>query len=109
VLEARPFRARLLGLARLPAPELPERHALLLRPCSSLHTFGMRFPIDVVFADAAGKALRVVRDVQPRRILVCRAAAMALETHPGESPLFLEGGRGSGARLSPRIQPAGPA
>ena len=109
VLEARTFGARLLGLARVPAAELPERHALLLRPCSSIHTFGMRFPIDVVFANPDGRALRVIRDVPPRRLLRCPAGSTALECHAGEAALFLEGGRGSGARLSPRIPPAAPA
>jgi uncharacterized membrane protein (UPF0127 family) len=103
VLEAGGIRSRLLGLAWLRAMELPERHALLLRPCASLHTFGMRFPIDVVFADAEGRALRVIRDVPPRRLLRCPRAAVALEAHAGEAALFLHGGRGSGARLSPEI------
>jgi uncharacterized membrane protein (UPF0127 family) len=109
VLEARTFRARLLGLARLSEHDLPERHAVLLRPCSMLHTFGMRFPIDVVFADRDGRALRVIRDVAPRRMLRCPAAAMALEAQAGEVAHFLEGGRGSGARLSPRIPLGEPA
>ena len=28
---------------------LADRHALVLAPCGSVHTFGMRFPIDVLF------------------------------------------------------------
>ena len=45
-------RARgLLGRAPLAADE-----ALLIRPCSSIHTFGMRFAIDVVFIDALPKS-----------------------------------------------------
>ena len=109
VLEAHTFRARLLGLGRLSRLDLPEQHALLLRPCSMLHTFGMWFPIDVVFADRDGKALRVIRDVAPRRMLRCPGAAMALESHAGEVAVFLEGGRGSGARLNQRIPLDGPA
>jgi len=34
--------------------------ALLLRPAISVHTFGMRFAIDVAFLDRAGRVLRVV-------------------------------------------------
>jgi hypothetical protein len=103
VLEARRLRPRLLGLAGLRDGDLLERHAVLLRPCAAVHTFGMRFPIDVAFADAGGRVLRVIRDVQPRRMLRCPGAAMALESRAGEVVLFLEGGRGAGARLSRRI------
>jgi uncharacterized membrane protein (UPF0127 family) len=41
------FGARLIGLALL--PRLPAGRALLLPRCGSLHTAGMRFPIDVAF------------------------------------------------------------
>jgi hypothetical protein len=34
--------------------------ALLLRPCRSVHTVGMRFPIDVAFCDDELRVLRVV-------------------------------------------------
>jgi uncharacterized membrane protein (UPF0127 family) len=34
--------------------------ALLLRPCRSVHTVGMRFPIDVAFCDDELQVLRVV-------------------------------------------------
>ena len=89
VLEACGFRARLLGLAFLHGNELPPGHALLLPRCRSIHTFGMRFPIDVAFADEAGTVLRVVRQLQPARVAGCRGAAFALETHAGELPRFL--------------------
>jgi uncharacterized protein len=109
VHEASRFGARLLGLARLRPHELPAGHALLIRPCSSLHTFGMRFPVDVAFADADGTILRVIRDVPPRRVRRCPRAAVALEAHAGELSRYLEGGRGAGARLSSRIPPAAQA
>jgi uncharacterized protein len=34
--------------------------ALLLQPCRSVHTVGMRFPIDVAFCDGELRVLRVV-------------------------------------------------
>ena len=34
--------------------------ALLLRPARSVHTFGMRFPIDVAFCDGELKVVEVV-------------------------------------------------
>jgi uncharacterized protein len=43
--------------------------AVLLRPARSVHTVGMRFPIDVAFCDAE---LRVIRVVTMRRFRVSR-------------------------------------
>jgi uncharacterized membrane protein (UPF0127 family) len=49
--------------------------ALLLTPCKQVHTFGMRFPIDVVFCDRGWHVIRVTRGMRPGRVgqLVCRA------------------------------------
>ena len=81
--EARGFRARLLGLAFLYSLDADD--ALLIRGCRSVHTFGMRFPIDVVFVDADWRVLRVVRDLGPRRIASCRGAAAVIEVKAGEA------------------------
>ena len=56
---------------------------LVLRPCRNVHTFGMRFAIDVCFCDAHGTVLRMCT-LPPRRVspLVWRAA-FALEAEAG--------------------------
>ena len=87
VHEARTFASRLLGLAFL--RELPAGHALLIPDCRSVHTFGMRFEIDVAFLDQRGRPLRVERCVPPGRILTCRQAFAALETSAGELDRFV--------------------
>jgi uncharacterized membrane protein (UPF0127 family) len=70
--------ARLLGLALLPrAP--PDRCALVLPRCGSVHTVGMRFALDVVFLDAGGRVLRVARGVPPWRVVSCRGAVAVVE------------------------------
>jgi uncharacterized membrane protein (UPF0127 family) len=85
VHEAASLRSRLLGLALLPRGALPPGHALLIPRCRSMHTFGMRFPIDVAFLDAHGRALRVEKAVPRRRVLSCRGAHAVLETPAGVS------------------------
>lgn len=74
-------RARLLGLAWLDG--LPAGTALLIPRCRSVHTFGMRFALDVVFLDRDGNALRVARGVPPGRFRSCRQAASVLEAPAG--------------------------
>lgn len=82
VHEAVTLRARLLGLALVRrAP--PPGHALLIPHCRSVHTLGMRFRLDVAFLDERGRALRVERDVGPRRVLACRRAVAVLEGPAG--------------------------
>src|SRR5699024_7168987 len=43
------------------------RRILILRPARQIHTFGMRFPIDVAWCDETGRVLRVAR-VEPNRL-----------------------------------------
>jgi uncharacterized protein len=69
--------ARLLGLAWLRA--LPEGAGLLLPRTRSVHTFGMRFALDLVWLDGGGRVVRVDRDVPARRVRGCRAASAVVE------------------------------
>ena len=71
------FRARLLGLALL-RPEEAGAGVLIPR-CASVHTFGMRFDLDLVFLDGDGRALAVSLRVPPRRLAWRRGAAAVLE------------------------------
>ncbi len=45
--------------------------AMVLEPCRSIHTFGMRFPIDVAYLDRDGVVLDV-HTVAPRRVSMPR-------------------------------------
>jgi hypothetical protein len=73
--------SRLLGLSGLPAREVGG--GLLIPRCRSVHTFGMRFRLDVVFLDSAGAPLEVRGDVGAGRVLWCRAATAVLEAPVG--------------------------
>lgn len=58
---------------------------LLIRPTNSIHTFFMRFAIDVVFLDRAGVVLKVVSRLRPWRLAASRGARCALELRAGEA------------------------
>ncbi len=77
-------RVRLLGLAFLDRAEAGE--GLLISRCRSVHTFGMRFPLDVLFLDAEGRVIELRRGVPPRRLVRCRAADAVLELPSPPSP-----------------------
>jgi uncharacterized membrane protein (UPF0127 family) len=72
----RPF-PRLLGLALLRRERAGP--GLLIPRCRSVHTFGMRFALDLAFLDRQGRPLREERGVRPLRVVSCRGAAAVLE------------------------------
>lgn len=71
------FRARLLGLALL--DRAAAGPGLLIPRCAAVHTFGMRFPLDVYFLGPADEVLAVRRAVPPRRFVSQRGAVAVLE------------------------------
>jgi hypothetical protein len=71
------LRARLLGLSRLHREEAGP--GLLIPRCASVHTFGMRFALDLVFLDGNGRVLEVRRQVGRGRVVWCRGARAVLE------------------------------
>jgi uncharacterized membrane protein (UPF0127 family) len=86
LLVAADRRARRRGLARLDA--LPAGHALLLEPCRSVHTFGMRFALDLLWLDGDGALVRLDRAVAPRRLRTCLRAHAVVEAAAGEGERF---------------------
>jgi uncharacterized membrane protein (UPF0127 family) len=57
--------------------------ALLLEPCAAVHTAFMRFPIDLVFVDRDGRAVKIVKDVPPWRIALSPGARAVIEMAGG--------------------------
>lgn len=57
----------------------PRGCVLLIAPCWSIHTFGMKRPLDVAFCARDGTVLRSFRDVPPGKVLRCRRACAVLE------------------------------
>ena len=88
VAEATTRRARALGLARLDA--LPDDQALRIPRCRSVHTFGMRFALDLVWLGPDGDVVRVDRAVPPRRLRTCLRARAVVECAAGRAdPVLL--------------------
>jgi uncharacterized protein len=90
VAEARSPPARALGLAWL--RDLSREVGLLLVPCRSVHTVGMRFALDLVWLGAGGEVIRIDRAVTPGRLRTCRAARSVLETRAGAAAAFVAAG-----------------
>ncbi len=79
---AKSFFARLVGL--LSRKSLPDNEGLLITPCASIHTIGMRFTIDVVFLDKQNKVLAISKGIKPFRIAIApRGTVSVLEVSDG--------------------------
>ena len=74
---AKDFRVRVRGLAF--RDRVDAGPGLLIPRCASVHTFGMRFALDVYFLDAEGRMISLRRAVPPRRILWQCGSSAVLE------------------------------
>jgi uncharacterized protein len=71
-------RRGLLGRANL-----AENEALVLIPCFAIHTWRMRFPIDVLFVDSRGRVIDARSRLRPGRIAVAPRARAVIELAAG--------------------------
>ena len=63
--------------------DLPAGGGLWIVPCESVHTFGMKFPIDLVYLDRNKKVKKVRSAVPPWRLSACLSAHSVLELASG--------------------------
>lgn len=79
---ANSFWTRFKGLMGRPA--LPAGEGLIIVPCNSVHCFGMKFAIDVLYLSREGEVLRIVSDMLPGSIgPLVRGARAVLELPSG--------------------------
>lgn len=62
---------------------LPDGHALWIVPCESVHTFFMKFPIDLVYLDRKRRVKKIRSTVAPWRMSICLLAHSVLELPAG--------------------------
>ena len=81
------WRERLRGLLGT-GPDAPP---VMLAPCASIHTLGMRYPIDVAFVGERGEVLRVHRGLGPGEARSCGRARCVIERPAAEGAWVEEG------------------
>lgn len=84
--------SRMRGLLARPPLSADGSQALLITPCASVHTVGMRYSLDLVYLDRAGMVVGWREHVAPWRLSACRRAAATVEFRGGAL-----------ARLHPRL------
>ena len=73
--------ARRTGL--LKRKGLDEGEGLWIAPCEAIHTFFMKFAIDVIYLDREQRVRKAVKNLVPWRISACLVAHSVLELAPG--------------------------
>ena len=94
ILVADSSKTRRTGLLKHEA--LEKGAGLWIVPCEAVHTFGMNFPIDVLFLSKKRQVLKVRHTMPRRRIAMCLRAHSVLELPAG---LAAETGTGEGDQL----------
>jgi uncharacterized membrane protein (UPF0127 family) len=82
--------SRLLGLALLTREGAGP--GLLIPRCRSVHTLGLRFPLDLLFIDGEARVIEIRRNVPAGRVVRCQAADSVLEL-PSPLPASVDGAR----------------
>jgi len=106
VMPATGILQRMRGL--LGYPRLGAGRGMYIAPCNAVHTFGMRFPLDLVFVDREMTVCRVTRRLPPNRMAAGGPrAAGVIEVEAGWLGLQLpsEGDRLALTQRLPRRRP----
>ena len=69
----------------------PDDITRLLIPCHDVHTFGMRYPLDIAFISREGKVLDVYRNVATRRRIKNKRASLVAERFSRDGEWLKEG------------------
>lgn len=75
--------SRLRGLLARPPLHGDAAQALWLTPCGGVHTFGMSYPLDIVFLDRGGRVLKCCESLPPWRTRQAAGARHTVEMAPG--------------------------
>ena len=82
------FGSRLRGLIGREAGWLAGYKGVVLVPCRSIHTFGMRQSIDVAFVDSTGRVCAVERGLASGKVRAAEGSVMVIERYASTDPWF---------------------
>jgi len=62
---------------------LPEGEGLWIKPCEAVHTFFMKFAIDVLYLDREKRVIKIRKEMGPWKMSCCFRASSVLELPAG--------------------------
>ena len=91
ILLAETFLSRLIGL--MFKEKLVDADGLLIDPCRSIHTFFMKYSLDIVFLSEENKVIKIIRHMKPWRLSwIYFRAIKTLELPAGQLPSDIKEG-----------------
>jgi uncharacterized protein len=81
VLSANNFIERAFGL--IFRKKLSTQEVFHIKPCNSVHSFGMKYEIDIVYLNQIGIVLKIIKNMKTRKINWCFKANSVLEFESG--------------------------
>jgi hypothetical protein len=84
----------LLGKSNMQSGE-----ALWIKPCYSIHTFFMRFPIDIVFLNKRNQVTAIIKNLQPNRLTRIYFSAVSVLEMPAGTIETTATGVGDGIEI----------
>lgn len=70
----------------------PHHEAILIKPCNSIHTFFMKFSIDVLILNSDLKVIKKIENIEPGKIIMPqRNGEMVVESKAGMFKNISEG------------------
>lgn len=83
--------SRMIGL--MFRKKLVGSDGLLLDPCNSIHTFFMRYSLDIVYLSKTNQVVKIIRNLKPWRMtLIYFKARKTLELPAGQLPADIKEG-----------------
>jgi hypothetical protein len=80
-LKTESLKERLGGLLVL--KPLRQQELLWISPCNAIHTFGMTYPLDLVYLDKDNVVRHLAENIRPWRMHACLRARATLELQAG--------------------------
>jgi len=77
--------SRLRGLMMAEAAVFPQGQGLWITPSHGVHTFAMRFPIDVIYLDRERMVIHMEQNLKPWRVAAVRRRAESVLELPGDT------------------------
>lgn len=53
-------------------------YALLFKNCKSVHTFFIRFDLDIIYLDKENKVIKIIKQLKPFRVAMCVKNAVSI-------------------------------
>jgi uncharacterized protein len=97
--------SRLRGLMGTAAENFCAGQGLWIVPSHGVHTFAMRFPIDVIYLDPGNVVVHLEKNLRPWRVAPVRRRAASVLELPGST--LQATGTGLGDQIEIGLQPAG--